>query len=125
MKLKDISTVKDLENYIEGILNDFESGISDKEEASSLIADLIINVENVIEKGVLLREILKEWIDVKDKLPEIGERVLIYCNSQGIQICHRGYLNKKIVWLFSRDLGLAELNITQWQLLPNLPKENY
>lgn len=58
MKLKNIKTVKDLENYIEGILNDFEAGVSDKEETSSLIADLIIHVQKAVKEEKSLRDII-------------------------------------------------------------------
>ena len=59
MKLKDINTVIDLDNYIEGILNDFEGGISDKEETNSLIADLIIYTNKLALKG----KVLIEYVD--------------------------------------------------------------
>lgn len=58
MDLKDINNVTDLENYIEGILNDFESGISDKEKTSSLIAELIIHIQKAVKEGKLLRDVI-------------------------------------------------------------------
>lgn len=62
MKLKDIQTGKDLENYIESILNDFEGGISTKEETSGLIADLLVYVTEAVVKRKSLNEVINNDI---------------------------------------------------------------
>jgi hypothetical protein len=38
MKIEDINDIEDAENFILGTLNDFESGIIDKNEAVKLLA---------------------------------------------------------------------------------------
>lgn len=63
-----------------------------------------------------------KWISLKERAPEIGDRVMTYCHSQGIQICHRGYIGDEIGWLLSFDLTPAYLNITHWMPLPEPPK---
>ena len=68
-----------------------------------------------------VKTINMEWIDVNTKLPFLGERVLIYCKSQGIQICYRGNHNSKPSWMMAFDMSKAELNITHWMKLPNFP----
>jgi len=83
--------------------------------ATNLFKDWL---KNNLQNGI----VADKWINVEDRLPEIGEGVLAYCKSQGVQMCHRGYVDKKNVWVMSFDLSFANLNITHWQLLPELPK---
>lgn len=60
------------------------------------------------------------WRSVKDELPAIGERVIVYCESQGVQNC---YLDIKRQWCFNYDSQKAYLNITHWMSLPEPPKQ--
>lgn len=46
MKVEQIATTDDIEAYIEGCLNDFELGISEKEETLVHIAELVAYVYN-------------------------------------------------------------------------------
>lgn len=63
----------------------------------------------------------REWIKVTpETLPGQGERVLVFCESQGIQMC---YLNINNKWLMAYDSSDAHLNITHYQRLPELPKD--
>lgn len=39
MKAEKIQTLEDSQNFVEGVLNDFESGITDKEESLSLLGE--------------------------------------------------------------------------------------
>jgi len=42
MKPEDVNTIDDLPIYIEGCINDFEFGISDKSETIEALLDLIL-----------------------------------------------------------------------------------
>ena len=44
MKIDQIKTTADIENYIEGCLNDFETGISDKSETMTNLCELVGHV---------------------------------------------------------------------------------
>lgn len=44
MKLENVKTADDLERYIEGCINDFEAGISDKDETTIAIAELVVHI---------------------------------------------------------------------------------
>lgn len=50
IKIEDIQSAEDLAAYIDSILNDFEAGITDKEEAAKLFRDLIISVIEKLPK---------------------------------------------------------------------------
>jgi hypothetical protein len=39
MKAEDIKTIEDAENYVEGCINDFEAGISTKEETLTSLGE--------------------------------------------------------------------------------------
>jgi hypothetical protein len=67
-------------------------------------------------------ELEREWVSVDERLPEIGERVLVFCQSQGTQMCYRGYHNHGISWMMVYNMSKAELNITNWMPLPPLPQ---
>lgn len=63
-----------------------------------------------------------KWISVEeiDKLPEQGERVLIYSKDFGVQI---SWLNIRNLWVFPRGVIEEALQgtITHWQELPTNP----
>lgn len=65
-----------------------------------------------------------EWISVKDRLPEIGHKVLIYCNdNKGIFI---GYRIKNAKWCALGHFGeriCAGSDIDYWCSLPEPPVE--
>ncbi len=44
MKIDQIKTTADIENFIEGCLNDFETGISDKSETMANLRELVGHV---------------------------------------------------------------------------------
>ena len=70
---------------------------------------------------------MNEWINVEDKLPPIGEKVLIYYkwlgeNKYSIAFDKVGITNlnsTSVHWL-----GNRRGRITHWMFLPNPPKEN-
>jgi hypothetical protein len=61
-----------------------------------------------------------EWISVNDRLPEIGDKVLIYCSSQGQLIA---YLSYEKQWIHVFDGSYLYLNITHWMPLPEPPSK--
>ena len=44
MKVENVRTADDIERYIEGCINDFEMGISDKSETIVYLAELVVHV---------------------------------------------------------------------------------
>jgi len=44
MKVENVRTPDDIERYIEGCINDFEDGISDKSETIVYLAELVAHV---------------------------------------------------------------------------------
>ena len=57
MKTQDIKSPQDLTDYIEGIFNDFESGLSSKQESSKLVVDLILKCAKAEKEGKRITEI--------------------------------------------------------------------
>ena len=51
MKVENVSTADDIERYIEGCINDFEMGISDKSETIVHLAELVAHVYTKAKKG--------------------------------------------------------------------------
>ena len=51
MKATDVKTVTDVSNYIEGCLNDYEGGISTKEETNKHLHDLVTQVIEIVLKS--------------------------------------------------------------------------
>lgn len=61
---------------------------------------------------------MSKWISVKDRLPKIGQRVILF-DSNGF-----GSLSGRLLsagWYLERELDLSA-NITHWQPLPEPPK---
>ena len=51
MKVENVSTGEDIERYIEGCINDFEGGISTKDETIVNLAELVAHVYYAAKKG--------------------------------------------------------------------------
>lgn len=51
LEVSDIKTFEDIEIYIEGCMNDYESGISDKEETILYLKNLVVGIQLKINKG--------------------------------------------------------------------------
>lgn len=58
------------------------------------------------------------WIIVEERLPEPGERVLVFCKDFGVQI---GYINARGRWFLPGYGNTTEA--THWQPLPEIPQE--
>lgn len=63
-----------------------------------------------------------EWISVKDRLPEEGERVLT-CKNGIIEI-HK-YDSRRNGWVDERDWFWSMAMVAHWMPLPEPPKEKY
>lgn len=50
MKVEQIKTADDIERYIEGCLNDFEAGVSGKDETVVYLAELVAHVYKLASK---------------------------------------------------------------------------
>lgn len=67
---------------------------------------------------------MKNWISVTDELPEIGKKVLIYCEP--IDFCC-GYFWGKEGELYIKKVpskpcnGWSIMGVTHWQYLPEKP----
>lgn len=51
MKPQDIKTISDAQNYCEGVLNDFESGICTKSEALAFLGEYTVALHNLFVKN--------------------------------------------------------------------------
>ena len=51
MKVENVSNGEDVERYIEGCINDFEGGISRKDETIISLAELVAHVYMAAKKG--------------------------------------------------------------------------
>lgn len=76
-------------------------------------------------------EVNKEWISIKDKLPEDGEHVIGYCKTHLEPQYHVEPLlfqiyDEKPIWAylfaFNEGYGYAEY-VTHWMPLPEPPKD--
>ena len=73
----------------------------------------------MLDNGV----VVQQWIPVTERLPEIQQKILVYCESKTIRkhvtACTYmgGYLGAK---QFSRHVR----NVTHWMPLPEPPKED-
>jgi len=64
-----------------------------------------------------------EWISIKDRLPDIDKRVLIYLSHGVIKV------DERYKSLYGKQIGnwrytYPETNITHWMPLPEPPKTN-
>ena len=59
----------------------------------------------------------RQWISVKDRLPENRGKVLIYSQEYGVR---EGFYDMPIQWFI---LGLDFTSPTHWQPMPEPPKE--
>ncbi|MCE7997055.1 MAG: hypothetical protein HEP71_34165 [Roseivirga sp.] len=61
MKTKDIRNADELRQYIEGVVNDFELGVSNNEETCALIADLVNKACLSIKHGIHIANVTGEF----------------------------------------------------------------
>lgn len=50
MKVENVTTQNDIERYIEGCINDFEMGISEKSETIAYLAELVGHVIKTLKE---------------------------------------------------------------------------
>ena len=70
------------------------------------------------------------WIDVKDKLPQKNERVLVVCTNYNnkmqrhISICEFwGDKHEHLGEVYHKPMWSGHKKVTHWQPLPELPTE--
>ena len=56
MKVENVKTPNDIESYIEGCINDFEVGISEKDETIYYLAELVVHIYKLALKEKELLE---------------------------------------------------------------------
>lgn len=60
----------------------------------------------------------EQWVSVKDSLPEIGEYVLVVCNTDVVM---KGILMNDGWEVFFRDRAAVSYTVTHWMPLPQPP----
>jgi|GEM_PF-5079225 len=71
----------------------------------------------------------RQWVSFKEKLPEIGEWVLVYTPCEfNYKKFHVGYLNEALFFEIGADpddygLECASYAVTHWMPLPKVPHE--
>jgi hypothetical protein len=95
-----------------------------QEHAHAALEEAEVNSDKAYHQG--LKDGAPQWISVKDKSPEINQRVLLATNEKRSIVT--GYrlppAGKNEPW-FHTDLGLwcGTETVTHWQELPEPPKE--
>ena len=86
----------------------YESHISPREEVEDFVADAVLHAG--------YRK--QEWISVEERLPEVGEKVLVYSKSEDFYGIgqYSKYLKKFCVMRIDGE------NVTHWMPLPQPPK---
>lgn len=76
-------------------------------------------IETLKRENDRLKEELEgsKWISVEDRLPEFGERVLVYIEDSGSYFV--AWVNKENRWHIAT--GQSILGVTHWQPLPASP----
>lgn len=55
METKNIKSVDDCERYLEGVLNDFELGISTKGETMSFLIEYTLRVVEIVKEKIITK----------------------------------------------------------------------
>jgi hypothetical protein len=72
--IKDIQTPEQLTNYIDGCLNDFETGISTKEETSYFMHKLISTIARACAEKTTIAE-AREILDAEEADQKVSENI--------------------------------------------------
>ncbi len=65
-----------------------------------------------------------DWISVEDRLPEVGQRVLVYGISSQQPEIHVGEFTGHSWFYFPEDASWSSLvDVTHWMPLPEAPKQ--
>jgi len=68
MDAKDIKSVDDVSNYIEGCLNDFDEGLSTKDETNKYLHELVAKV-------ILMTQATKDKMPTDEEMIEASEKI--------------------------------------------------
>ncbi len=93
--------------------------VQDKTEISDELLKQLRNAPITILHEEPTIELVQQWISVKDRLPENGKKVLVYCkeNKNDYEI---GAYSDTYMGFFVRQTWYE--NITHWMPLPEPPK---
>lgn len=56
MKATEINSVADIDSYIDRVINDFEAGVTDKEDTRKALFDLVIRIHTVTKNGLSIQK---------------------------------------------------------------------
>lgn len=105
-----------LVNEIEGRLNDFDSGITNKDETIKSFAELILVCVANQSKAKIQSPV---WFDINKKLPNEHYDVLGIDNEGDMKVCWLdGYNNGFYMTVGDDQLQYKQINITHWTELP-------
>ena len=62
---------------------------------------------------------MTDWISVKDRLPEPGEYILVYCPTRKYAPVWLGWYWEDFFYLFEQD----DDDVTHWMPMPKPPQE--
>ena len=88
--------------------------------AVAMMADYAEYVKSSLPSPAMVVE--DGWIDVKDRLPEIGEYVFVY-NTEGAILIARLFTDGWAAFFADGEKLMGELSATHWMPLPNPPKQ--
>lgn len=85
MEAKDIKSVDDVSNYIEGCLNDFSEGISTQEETNKYLHELIVQVIKIVKPEPECEHQFLECNNVTFTDGSKIEKAMICCKCQAVK----------------------------------------
>ena len=93
-------------------------------DALEYVRQLEHRIGKLTEKVAQLEAAQPKWISVEDRLPDVGEKVMVCGVKNGMQVgAFRGKLrpgnNRR--WWWKKD---TILEVTHWMPIPQMPKED-
>ena len=78
-----------------------------------------VSFNNGYEKGYA--DAKPKWIPVTERLPKVGQRILVYCESKTIEM-HITTCTYMAGRYGSKQFSLHVRNVTHWMPMPEAPK---